>query len=877
MAFFRRWFIVWFTLVLGGGQLLAATREERTYDAAVQAFQDKFYSLSQTRLNQYLQLYRKSTNAPAAVLLLAQSQYYLSNYPAAANQLSDPDNLEKAKEADLADQYAYWLAEAQYAEGNLADAAKNFTTLADDFPKSPLAVNAVVEASSAYGKLGDWPKVDALLGATNSLFQHAAQFAPTNEQVANGYLLQAESKCNQGDFAGAVQILGPLSHAKLGLEQDWKRADLLYRANLGRNDFDQALAATTNMLQIARLGHGSFWASSLAESVSSHAGILEKQGRLADAAAAWQENLLNPVPAEQQQQAVLKLAELAIVQTNLVDAETGLEKFLSKFPNAQAAGIALLTLGELYLKDYIAQPAATNNRLATAQSKFDQFLNTYTNSPLAGKAYLDRGWCFWLTNNYADSFNDFQSAARLLQAQPVSEDLAVARFKMGDAQFALNNFTGAQTNYEAVLTEFAALPHVANSLGGLALYQILRVRLALHDATGAEESMNKLLGEFLTNAPAESSLLLAGQGVSDYASPAKARELFARFEVEHTNSVLLPQVVFAISRTYEREQNWGAAVTNYQAWLTSFPTNDYRPQVEYARNWSISQSGNEQRAFELFTNYLNEYTNNTLTPLAYWWVADHYFRLGSTNFVEAERNYQLIFQNFPTNELADRAQLMAGRAALGWAGSTDASRYFVGLMTNNCPEDLHDQAVFGYCEALRQMASSDTNNVSLQQATNYLAQLTPKAATNLVGAMAWCETADCNLQMGALDAATNAFLQALNSPVLTSSNLPPAGEELRARALVGLGIVLEKKAEGLGGDDRKALLDLALQSYQNAFYSDYETKSEFWTKKAGLQILALAPKNGALKASDLDNFISRLEELFPQLKDSLELKRSPKL
>jgi len=88
--------------------------------------------------------------------------------------------------------------------------------------------------------------------------------------------------------------------------------------------------------------------------------------------------------------------------------------------------------------------------------------------------------------------------------------------------------------------------------------------------------------------------------------------------------------------------------------------------------------------------------------------------------------------------------------------------------------------------------------------------------------------------------------------------------------------VLEKKAEkveGLADDARKAWLDLAMANYQDVFYSDADTKDEFWTKEAGLRMLALASRTGRLKGKDLDRFVIRLEEKFPQAKASLELKR----
>jgi TolA-binding protein len=868
MAFSRRWALILFALVLGGGPLFAAgTREDRAYAAALAAFHDKFYDRAEAGLTQFLQTYRKSTNAPMAVLLLAQAEFHLGKYSTAIARLSASNNLARAQAAGLADRYAYWRAEAQFASGDFQGAADTFISLTDNFSNSPLGLNAVVEAAAAYEKLGQRASVDDLLDNTNGLFQRTAQLDPASELVADGRLLQSESKCLRHDFAGAIRILNLLDSTTLTPEQDWKRSHQLYRASLGLEDPDAALTATTNLLQIARHGQGGMWATNLAESVASHADVLEKEGRLAEAFAAWQENLTNSVPVGKQQQAVLKMAGLAAAQNNLPDAEAGLENYLAQFPGSPATELALLTLGELDLKDFVAQPAATN-QLAAAQAKFDQLLAADTGSPLASKAFLNRGWCHWLAEKYPESLADFQAAAERL---PLSEDLAVARFKMGDAQFAQTNYAGAQTNYQAVLTDFPALTNVGISLGDRALYQIFRTHLELQEATGADDAMRRLLEKFLTGTPTDNSLLLMGDGFSDFGSPAKAREVFRRFETERADSPLVPKVAFAAARTFEREQNWPAAVTNYANWLNDFPTNDLRPEVEYARNWAVFQTGDEAGAFALFTKFISQFPTNSLTPLAHWWVADHFFRLGGTNFMAAEFNYELIFQDFSTNQLAYPAQLMAGRAAMGRSQPSDASRYFVTLIKDtNCPAELGARARFAYSEALRQMTSSETNNANLQLATNILSQICQMYPTNEAGARAWSELGDCNLQLGALDAATNAYAKVFdtNSPASAA-----ASTALRNRAQVGLGIVLEKKAEGFSSDDQKPLLALALKNYQDVFYSDAETKDEFWTKKAGLHMLTLVDKTGSLKGDDLENFITKLKNTFPQLQDSQELKR----
>ena len=113
----------------------------------------------------------------------------------------------------------------------------------------------------------------------------------------------------------------------------------------------------------------------------------------AEALDAYQENLTN-APVERQRQAILKITELAVAQGRFSTAEDALRNFLARFTNSPAADMALLSLGELQLKDYVADSSATN-QLQAASDTFDQFLAAFQNSPLVGKAYLDRGWCGW--------------------------------------------------------------------------------------------------------------------------------------------------------------------------------------------------------------------------------------------------------------------------------------------------------------------------------------------------------------------------------------------------------------------------------------------------------------------------------------------------
>ena len=865
MAILRRWLLILSALVLGGGPLFAATKEQSAYAAAVAAFQEGIWSRADTQFAQFIQKYPKSTNAPEAVLLQAQAEFKQNQF---TNAIALLDRHKSAAGA-LADQYVYWIGEAQFRNGDFTNAAETWIGLAQKFPESQSRLRAVVEAASALGQIANWPQVDDLLGNTNGVFERAAQLDPGNELVVDGRLSLEKAKVQQRDFPGVAAVYELLTNhwQTLNQVQQCQGTYLFYQAKLELGDFDAALAAATNLVQIASSPTNQEW---LAAGWTSQGKVLEQLGRTDDAIAAYRPNLAANAPEMQKREAILNIAELEIVRGQSTNAEEVLANFLAQFPKAVSADIALLTIGELRLKEYPAQTAATN-QLSAAQDCFDQFLRVFTNSPLTGKAYLDRGWCEWLAKDMTNSLADFQKAGKLL---PPSEDLAVARFKMGDARFALTNYAGALEDYRAVLDDFTHFPSVAGALGDHALYQILRANLGLTNMDGASNALVQILNRYPAGDLAPTSALLYGEGLVDARQPAAAREQFQSFETQFPDTPLRPQVEFAIARTYGLETNWPDAIAAYQGWLEHFPTNDLRSQTFYALAWATSQAGNETNAFEQFTNFVAQFPASALAPQAQWWVADYFYRLGggnSANYADAERNYKLIYQNFPTNALAWPARLMAGRAAVARQDYNGAIKNYFRILEEdtNCPMDLRVQSIFATGNAYMQMGSMETNNplANFSTATNVFAQIFTICPTNESAARAWGKIGECEYQLANYDAATNDYAQVLNTNV-------QANISLRSQAQIGIGIALEKKAELASGTNRTALLELALNNYVDVLHQenlrDDETADLFWVHEAGLQAAAAAENLG--EWGQAAAIYAELKKWFPQLSGSLDKK-----
>ena len=437
MAFYRRWLLALFALILGGGSLFAATKEQSAYAAAVADFRSEIWSRAETEFAQFIQKYPKSTNAPQAVLLAAQAEFKQGDFTNAIAKLTRPDNLAKA--GTLADQYVYWTGEARFQNGNLAGAADTFVSLAQNYPNSPMRLRAVVEAAAAYTQLTNWLRHDALLEDTNGAFQRAAQLDPGNALVADGWLSLENSKYQQRDFPGVVAVHDSLTNQwqTLNQSQQCQVAYLYYLAKMGLGDFAAALAAATNLVQIVGTPANRDW---LATAWASKGAALERMDDLSEAIQAWQNNLTN-APVTQRRDAILKIADLEFVQGQLTNAEEALTNFLVQFPEAISSDIALLTAGELQLKEYAAQPAATNH-LQAASAAFNRFLGTFTNSPLMGKAHLDRGWCESLAGNATNSLNDFTAAAQ-------SASLRAGRSGRGAFQIGRRDVCAGQLRWRA--------------------------------------------------------------------------------------------------------------------------------------------------------------------------------------------------------------------------------------------------------------------------------------------------------------------------------------------------------------------------------------------------------------------------------------------
>jgi TolA-binding protein len=821
----------WPLLFLCAGLLLpgilhaAKSDEDKAFSSARALFDDHQYNLAETYFSNYLAAPTNSYR-PYAILYLARARLEQSNYDSAILLLSNS----LAQSGELAGEYTFWMASARLDKGQYAQAAEGFARVRD-LPNNARQLEAACDEAEAYAKMENWPRVIELLQKPDNAFSRLAAVDPKNSIVTRGLLLLGQAYLAAGRYAEGQDVIRKLDPGGVGLEWQWPRQYLLCRLELAGGRVDEAWQNSTNLLETA---------TGLRQEAASRflrGEILEKLGgHTAEALQSYTNNLAAALPPDDQRRALLKGLALILAQNQIQDAVQLLENYVTQRTNGAALDLARLRLGELYLKIYF-HPApdektndlslAATNFLAEAQTNFEIVISNFpASSNLVAQARLDRGWCEWAQTNMVAAKADFQAAVTGLPRP--SPEQAVALFKLADAEFYLQDFKAALTNYNSLLQQYAGVESVTNGLFDQALYQIVQSSLAVGDLAGAETALRKILDWYPNSLFGDRSQLLIGESKRyDYAM---ARQVFNNLLQRSPHTPLRPEVEFAIARTYEQQGNWQEAVREYELWLGRHASDVplLLPRVEYSRALAYGKAGMETNALALFTNFVARFRSNSLAPWAQNWVADYYYNQGDNQ--SAEQNYQLLEKLPNAGDLASQALLMAGRAALAGQRAGDAQRYFADLVNNtNAPSDLIEQAYFALGDTiLQQWQGSPTNGALLDQAIQAISKLTNGAPTNDLSIQAYGRLGDYYMQWADRQWDTkhdvNIYTNAAQMYVaLLSFPAADVDAATRSQAEVALGRIAEQQQQP----------EEALAHYCKVLYGDMDHFDPFWVEQAG--------------------------------------------
>jgi TolA-binding protein len=844
--------------------------EIQAFEACARAFQDGVYERAEQHFADFIRLYPNSERLPEAILLRGRAALKLQQFGPAISLLST--NIPKA--GALAEQYRYWLAQAHMENTNYQAAADSFALLAREFTNSVRLLEAGFGEALARFRLKEWSNVVVLLQNPTGPFRRGTAVRANDELVLRGELLLAEALLEQQQYAAAETVLVVLGKRDLIPDFQWRRLHLLCRVLLADQRVEVALSQTTNLVAAAA---GSGQLVLQAESHAMQGAILEQLGRRPEALQVYLKNMEEGIPPDRRRESLLKVIQLTLDLGEYEQAAQRLAAFFSQYPGDTATDTALLTDGELHIKQALVTlrtntadvpfpaPPSITNYLQQALARFHQLLTNYPQSAVVGLARLNEGWCFWMEGKLPECRDSFAQAAALL---PFSPNQATALFKLADAHFFLQDYTNALKNYQAILRDFGSVPTVRLDLSARALYQVTRTYLKLRDLSGATNTVQQFLKEQPESTLADQAMLLVGQSLNQAGRSAEARSLLESCAQRYPHRPLLPEVELAIARSFTQERNWTAALAKYDSWVNRFPTNPALPRAEFDRAWVNAQAGLQTNALRLFTNFVARFPSDERVPQARLWIGDFYF--SQNDFVNAQLNYQDAA--LLSSKLAYQARMMAGRAAFAGERWTDARDNFKALLNDNqCPSNIVVEALFGLGDTYIRQGGRERPLQKFEEAIAVFTKIPQLYPNDPRVPNAWGRIGDCYFAMANADpknytATTNAYHQILNSPhnsVATSS-----------LAEVRLAMTKESLARTQTGPESDALRKAALNHYLNVLYGTAPVLGEgqqpdpFWLKEAALAGARLAEEQ---KQWDVAiKLYQRLADILPPLRPTLE-------
>ncbi|HLP76501.1 MAG TPA: hypothetical protein VK327_06220, partial [Candidatus Paceibacterota bacterium] len=191
-----------------------------------------------------------------------------------------------------------------------------------------------------------------------------------------------------------------------------------------------------------------------------------------------------------------------------------------------------------------------------------------------------------------------------------------------------------------------------------------------------------------------------------------------------------------------------------------------------------------------------------------------------------------------------------------------------------CPPDIKIKAAMAAGDAYmsRNEAGATNRLADLEEAASYFNYVLKNFPTNSQTPLAWGLLGNCYKELGASDAkfyerAADAYARVINFPGVSTGT--------QRKAMVGLGVLAEAKAENSGGDVQKGLLKEAFRNYLDAFtFADLQEGDPddlYWMQKAGMECARLAESFGQWsKAVNIYTQLQALPNLSPAFQSALE-------
>lgn len=782
--------------------------------------------------------------------------------------------------AEVESRLRFAEAERSWATGDWTKAAQSFSNYLAA-PSSPsMAAVASVRLAQCRLKEGNPAAALEILQAGDGPFVRMLQQRSDIPLAFRGLLTRAE----------ALRALKRLPEAVVALQEAEPMAStvqekaLRWRALAGlHEDAGQPAEAARAAEAWARILAEEGLPETRAEANALAGRLWRLSGDRAAAEAAHARNLAAEVPLDRQREATLALADLAAEGLDWTRCRERLENYLASHPEDPSAAEFQLRLGQSLLQQFLSDRGVTNapaGGAALLTRAIGQFTEGLKRSPapnVVGPLRLGRGWALWESLDPKDPPDRIQAAAADFEAAipllPSGWDVAVARFKLADAELRLGNPGKALKPLRDLIRDAGTNPRVQKELLPKALVQAAQAGVLAREPAAARESAEELLQRRLPEPEIAPSVMGVAQLLAETGNAEAGRALLRRFLKEHPSGASAPDAELGLAAIELRARAWSTAVGALDHWIATHPDHPRMPQAQFDRAWAMVQAGLTENALARFAEIATRFPTNRISQTASLWLADHYFSQG--DYAQAERLCVNLLTNTAWRGSPEwhEARLRAAESARRRQSPVSAREQFLELLNDRTtPAELLPQAYLALGEThVQTPGTGDATPVEpyrrALEAFTAAAQFTNSPAS--IAALG--RMADCHLQLATQSTNSYAKADELYRRIIAS---PRADLSARSKASVGLGVVCEKLAALQTDAAAKPLREAALNHYLDVVNGTLarpgEVPDPWWLKEAGREAGRLLESAGRWR--EAATLYDRLAGELPILKATLELR-----
>ena len=836
---------------LGGGVVSlrgapVSSPDERLYLSAARSFQGGHWATTGIWLKELIARYPNSPRRPKAALLLGQSYYKQKQYKQAYAVLSN----NRLVAGSLAEQYVYWMAECRFRQGSLEAADQIFGELLREFPDSSRRLEAIISSAFIAAQREDWPRVVSLLRPANGVFQARLGAGAEGDLLQEGCLLLSGALLKQKDPRSAKLLLDVLPRAMT--KGRARRKELLsLRVIMESGNFSEA------MQKLNELQDGD--AEWLMQVVRLKAALLVKQKEWLPAAQAYMSlSTENLSPAARKE--MYFNAALYSVQGRDRESAKRLLKSIFNHPELKKSfALVNCVLGEMTLEE--------GGNFQTALKYFERADSNSADKEVQARLLWGIGRCHHFLGDRA-SASDYH-----YRALNVSNDNVVRAgifYSQGLLRMSAGDWDRAAKDFDGALKLEIAEPPLRFS--DAASYMQIKALLKAAEPDDAKVVLGRFRSK--TGPLYSNALLLMAQESVTRGRLDEAGNFLVELRQQEPGKGLVAAAELEHIRMQVSREKWTESLALYDKWIKEYPDSELLTKVKLDRAWALNRSGQVQAAESAYREIASFRNVSSEVFASKIWLADKAFNT-VTNRIYAERLYQEVAgaTNSPV-QLRQRAQMMAGRAAVARQGYDDARKSFAALLENpSTAEDIRTQAIFALGDlTLIDIGSSAEEALSrLIQSTNAFYSVVQIAPTNKLASKAWGKIGDGCLLISKdhpnyLLHAKKAYEKSLSIPVENDVSTS-------SQARMGLAYTVDRMAVGKSAE--KELYGESLDLFLAVFYGRHlgsgQKHDPYWRGQSGLAALRMLEK---LKRYDqARNLCEELELIFPGMKMALKVRK----